>query len=158
MIIEKLLQMQYNDTKKKYKLAKEEYRELLKLESERIKQAEANRRQAEKQAKQEQKQRIDHLKKIIKEEEELARQAEKEAEKQATQEKRRKHLLSDLQIETATINHYESQLDYYRYRLLVQTTDKNKLKYSEHIFQIEQRIRKAKAKAEQIENELSGLQ
>ena len=153
MIIEKLLQMKYNDTKRRYKQVQIEYRKQL-AES---KQIEADRRQAEKQTKQEQKQRIDHLKKIIKEEENLARQAEKEAENQARRTKRKKQLLNDLQIETATINHYESQLDYYRYRLLVQTTDKNKLKYSEHIFQIEQRIRKAKAKAEQIENELSGF-
>lgn len=157
MIIEKLLQMKYNDTKHKYKEAKTEYNRLLKEEAEKTKQIEADRRQAEKQAKQEQKQQIDHLKKIIKEEDELARQAEKEAENQTRREKRRKQLLNDLQIETATISHYESQLDYYKYRLLVQSTDKNKLKYSEHLFQIEQRIRKAKAKAEQIENELSGF-
>lgn len=117
MIIEKLLQMQYNNTKHKYKEAKAEYNRLLKEEAEKTIQAE----------------------------------------KQAKQEKRKKQLINELQIESATINHYESQLDYYRYRLLVQTTDKSKLKYSEHIFQIEQRIRKAKAKAEQIENELSGF-
>ena len=117
MIIEKLLRMQYNDTKRKYKEAKSEYNRLLK------------------------------------EEEEIARQAEKKAK----QENRKKQLINELQIQSATINHYESQIDYYKGRLLVQTTDKNKLKYSEHIFQIEQRIRKAKAKAEQIENELSGF-
>lgn len=157
MIIEKLLRMQYNDTKRRYKQAQAEYKKQLAIEAEKAKQIEADRRQAEKQTKQEQKQRIDHLKRIVKEEEELARQAEKEAENQARRTKRKKQLLNDLQIETATISHYESQLEYYRYRLLVQTTDKNKLKYSEHLFQIEQRIRKAKAKAEQIENELSGL-
>jgi len=122
MIIEKLLRMHYNNTKRKYKEAKAEYNRLLKEEAEK------------------------------------AIQAEKEAENQARQEKRKKQLINELQIQSATINHYESQVDYYKGRLLVQTTDKNKLKYSEHIFQIEQRIRKAKAKAEQIENELSGLQ
>lgn len=85
----------------------------------------------------------------------LAIEAEKA--KQAKQDKQRNQLLNELQIQSATINHYESQIDYYKSRLLVQTTDKNKLKYSEHIFQIEQKIRKAKAKAEQIENELSGF-
>lgn len=124
MIIEKLLRMQYNDTKRRYKQAQIEYKKQLAIEAEKAKQIEADRRQAE---------------------------------IQARQEKRKNQLISELQIESATINHYESQLDYYRYRLLVQTTDKNKLKYSEHIFQIEQKIRKAKAKAEQIENELSGF-
>ena len=120
MIIEKLLRMKYNETKRRYRQAQSEYKKQLAEE----KQIEADQRQAE---------------------------------NQARREKRKKQLLNDLQIETATINHYESQVDYYKERLLVQTTDKNKLKYSEHIFQIEQRIRKAKAKAEQIENELSGF-
>lgn len=117
MIIEKLLRMQYNDTKRKYKQAQSEYKKQLAIESEKAKQAE----------------------------------------KQAKQDKRKTQLLNELQIQSATINHYESQVDYYKGRLLVQTTDKNKLKYSEHIFQIEQKIRKAKAKAEQIESELSGF-
>ncbi len=117
MIIEKLLRMQYNDTKRRYKQAQSEYKKQLAIEAEKAKQAE----------------------------------------KLAKQDKQRKQLLNELQIQSATINHYESQVDYYKGRLLVQTTDKNKLKYSEHIFQIEQRIRKAKAKAEQIENELSGF-
>lgn len=70
----------------------------------------------------------------------------------------RNKLLNEIQIQTAIINHYEPIAEYYKERYKIQTTDRNKLKYHESIFLTEQKIRKAKAKIEQIESELSRIE
>lgn len=72
-----------------------------KLHEKRLKDAMKASAEREKIIKQEQKQRIDHLKKIIKEEEELARQAEKEADRERKEEQKRQQALAQIdQLQT----------------------------------------------------------
>ena len=76
---------------------------------------------------------------------------------QQKQQEKQIKLENQLLIESATINHCNAQLIYFRERLSLQITPKNKMKYQERIFQLEQKRRKAIAKSELIELELTRI-
>lgn len=76
---------------------------------------------------------------------------------QQKQQEKRVKLENQLLIESATVNHCNAQLIYFQERLSLQITPKNKMRYQERIFQLEQKRRKAIAKSELIELELTRI-